>query len=112
MKFAFKIIFFLGLAVLFSSSFAWAQGSIIGAGALTCEQYSKRHIYKKNEFIIWVQGYITAYNRWNPKSANISGNQDFYAMQKWLDQYCEKNPQQYFNEALTGWLQELNKSRP
>ncbi len=112
MKFAFKIIFFLGLAVLFSSSFAWAQGSIIGAGALLCKDYSHRHIYKKNEFIVWVQGYLTAFNRWNTGHGNISGNEDFYAMQQWFDQYCEKNPQKYFNEGVTTWLEEFHSTQP
>ncbi len=76
----------------------------IGPGAILCEKYAKRPLDKKNDFILWVQGFFSAFNALDPNIKNIADQQDFHAIRVWLDDYCKNNPQQYFGEALRAYI--------
>ena len=61
-----KKLLFCGLAALLSLSTlsARAQNTSIdvGEGADFCEKYSKKPFEKKNVYIVWVQGFFSAFN--------------------------------------------------
>lgn len=89
---------------------AEAKGAIIGEGAFTCQRYASRPLDKKNDYIIWVQGYVTAYNALSPQTSNVVGNHDYNWVRLWLDGYCQKNPEKKFNDAVSALMEELLKN--
>jgi hypothetical protein len=55
----------------------------------------------------WVLGYITAFNRWAYDGSNVAVNVGPDKLFEWLDEYCNRNPQQNLSlatEALVGQL--------
>jgi hypothetical protein len=85
-----------------------SNGTIVGEGAIPCEKYLSMHIYKKNNFIIWLQGYVSAYNNFSSKTGDVIGAHDYHWVQQWLDNYCGKNPKKYFSEAVVALTDELS----
>jgi len=83
----------------------------IGQGALYCQKYAKLGLDKKNDFIIWVQGFFSAYNALDPNTFNILGVKDYHFVRKWLDTYCKANPDVYFGEAVRVLIEELYPNR-
>ncbi len=81
----------------------------IGEGAEFCKKFTSK--FKKNDFMIWVQGFFSAFNALDPHTKNIMGNRDFHYALKWLEDYCKANPKQYFGEAVRQLLNELYPSR-
>lgn len=110
-----KKLIFCGLAALLSlGSFSVrAQNTSIdvGEGADFCEKYAKKPIEKKNTYIVWVQGFFSAFNALDPKTKNITGDKDYHYVLKWLDDYCKANPKVYFGEAVRVLLEELYPTR-
>ncbi len=83
----------------------------IGEGAELCEKYAKKSLEKKNNYIIWVQGFFSAFNALDPKTKNIAGTKDYHYVRKWLDDYCKANPTMYFGEAVRMLVEELYPNR-
>ena len=107
-----KIIFSAVLAlVLLSLSYpasSLEKGIVFGKGTTLCEDYYKKSLAKKNDFVIWAQGYLSAYNSIAPDTKNVLGEKDFYWMLGELDRFCEANPQSRFNDAVVDLLQTLH----
>ncbi len=83
----------------------------IGEGAEFCEKYAKKSLDKKNNYIVWVQGFFSAFNALDPKTKNITGTHDYHYVQQWLDDYCKAHPQTYFGEAVRVLIEELYPNR-
>lgn len=103
---------FFAACVFFSpSARAETGGMDIGQGAIRCETYASKSTGKKNDFIIWVQGFFSAYNAIDPATTNIAGDKDFNWIRDWLDKYCKANPKQYFGEGVRALIDELYPTR-
>ena len=99
--------------LLLSPVFATAQSTStdVGEGAEFCEKYAKKPLEKKNAYIVWVQGFFSAFNALEPKTKNIAGTRDYNYVRQWLDDYCKANPKIYFGEAVRVLIEELYPSR-
>ncbi len=109
-----KLLFFLAAALFsLSSAAGFAQNTSldIGEGAEFCEKYAKKPIEKKNVYIVWVQGFFSAFNALDPKTKNIAGSKDYHFVRQWLDDYCKANPKVYFGEAVRVLIEELYPNR-
>ncbi|HKY63360.1 MAG TPA: hypothetical protein VJR29_08080 [bacterium] len=107
-----KRFFLLALALLALSAPLQAGTSMdIGEGAELCEKYAKKSLEKKNIYIVWVQGFFSAFNALDPKTKNIAGTKDYHYVRKWLDDYCKANPTMYFGEAVRMLIEELYPNR-
>lgn len=107
-----KRFFLLALALLVWSAPLHAGTSMdIGEGAELCEKYAKKSLEKKNIYIVWVQGFFSAFNALDPKTKNIAGTKDYHYVRKWLDDYCKANPTMYFGEAVRMLIEELYPNR-
>ena len=69
------------------------------------------HCYKQNIFNAWLNGYITAYNAYVDDTFNIIGGRDSASLNYWLANYCNKNPQSYFDAAVGHLMTELAPQR-
>lgn len=108
------LLFFVFLASLTLSarpSLAQNMSVDIGEGAELCEKYAKKPLDKKNNYIVWVQGFFSAFNALDPKTKNITGTRDYHYVQQWLDEYCKAHPQTYFGEAVRVLIEELYPNR-
>lgn len=103
----------LATLLFLSTSIGRAQNTSmdIGEGAEFCEKYAKKPIEKKNVYIVWVQGFFSAFNALHPKTKNIAGNRDYHYVRQWLDDYCKANPKIYFGEAVRVLVEELYPNR-
>jgi hypothetical protein len=111
MKKYFWFFFLLNLLIIPQSSIAQdtitqGTGIDIGLGAITCNKYASRSFDKKNDFVIWTQGFFSAFNALDPDTKNIAVEGDYRSIVKWLDDYCRANPQQYFGEAVRSLIDE------
>ena len=70
-----------------------------------------KHCYKENIFNAWLNGYITAYNAYVADTFNIVGKRDMAALNFWLANYCTKNPQSSFDNAVGHLMVELAPQR-
>ena|SRR5215831_4865645 len=94
-----------------NDSFAQNTSMDVGQGAELCEKFAKKSLGKQNDFIVWVQGFFSAFNALDPKTKNITGDKDYHYVRKWLDDYCQANPKTYFGEAVRRLIEELYPHR-
>lgn len=76
------------------------QFATYGAGDYSCSVYSaarKAGDEQENQIRQWLAGYVTAFNLIVGGTYDIFGSTDFDGMLVWLDDRCEKYP----NENLT-----------
>ena len=66
---------------------------------------------KSNTHVIWIWGYLTAYNRQTPDTYDIMAQTDTPTILLWLDNYCKQNPLTDFAEAMVSLMNELHSSR-
>lgn len=96
------------LSITATSVFA---GPIKGAGATTCGDWLKD---RKNETyypqLNWVLGFISSYNYYVYVGKNengVFGNADFSFVSTWMDNYCQKNPEQNIFAGAVKLMAEL-----
>lgn len=109
-----KLLFSLVSALLLLGpvlATAQSTSTDVGEGAEFCEKYAKKPLEKKNVYIVWVQGFFSAFNALDPKTKNIAGTRDYNYVRQWLDDYCKANPKIYFGEAVRVLIEELYPSR-
>jgi hypothetical protein len=87
------------------------SGMDIGQGAIPCKKYASLSLGKKNDYIIWVQGFFSAFNALDKTTKNIAGTRDFNSIREWLDTFCKANPDQYFGGAVRALIEELYPTR-
>lgn len=112
-KFFFINMFLFFLSLCFPLNFTPAAlavdtGKVIGEGARKCTDYLKAKGRKQNKFIVWVQGYFSAYNAIAPDITDLLGDKDWEWVRKRLKAHCEAEPGQYFNEAVIAMTVELH----
>ena len=103
------------LIFFFASSYALAamaqeepKGTVVGEGARSCKDFIKAKGKKENNFIIWVQGYFSAYNGIAPDIKNVLGDKDYHWVLETLRGYCKEDPDQYFNDAVARLVHHLH----
>lgn len=104
-------IAFLSFLLITISSFSvksYDTGTVIGEGARTCKKMAKASGRKENNFIIWVQGYFSAYNAIAPDIQNIAQDREFRWILDKLKNYCKAHPEEYFNDAVQALVLELH----
>ena len=108
-----KILIFSVILGLLSPLSIYAENTSVdvGEGAEYCEKYAKKPLDKKNVYIVWVQGFFSAFNALHPKTKNITGSRDYHFVRQWLDDYCKANPKIYFGEAVRVLIEELYPNR-
>ena len=102
------LLAFFSLILIFSTAHAVENGAVFGMGAIPCNKFLKASKSKKNDYVIWVQGYLTAYNAIAPDVTNVLEGKDFYWVLDRLDQLCKLMPEDYFNEAAVHLVGELH----
>jgi hypothetical protein len=108
MKKRLAVVSFFSLLLIFSSAHGVENGTVFGQGAIPCNKFLKASKGKKNEYLIWVQGYLTAYNAIAPDVTNVLEGKDFYWVLDRLEQLCKLMPEDYFNEAAVHLVGELH----
>jgi len=83
-------------------------GVVFGQGALPCKKFLKSSKRKKNDYVIWIQGYLTAYNAIAPDITNVLSGKDFKWVLEQVEQICQAMPDDYFNEAMVQLVFELH----
>ncbi|HCU24848.1 MAG TPA: hypothetical protein DF383_07510 [Deltaproteobacteria bacterium] len=111
MKQILALTYALGILVFSHAATAQNTAMDIGEGAELCAKYAKKSMSKKNNSIIWVQGFFSAFNALDSKTKNITGDKDYYYVLKWLTDYCKANPTMYFGEAVRVLIEELYPNR-
>ena len=87
---------------------------IMGIGNDRCGEYvSKVDEHKGIDalFTSWLNGYMTAFNRYVSNTFNIKGNSDVADLRKWLYGYCQENPSKYFEDATSALIAKLYPNR-
>jgi cell division protein YceG involved in septum cleavage len=78
--------------------------SVRGLGVTTCSKYLEDRNAKQSEkFAHWFTGFLTAYNWLKPNTYDIAPQYKSDGLLRYLDQYCEKNPEQRVIEAATSF---------
>ncbi len=111
MKKSICTLWFFSAGLLFSLPSFGGMSVDIGEGAQLCQKYAKISLEKKSDYIIWVQGFFSAFNALDPKTKNILGVKDYQFVRKWLEDHCKSNPTMYFGEAVRILIEELYPNR-
>ncbi len=88
--------------------------AIKGAGVVSCERYVTALDEKSKEYIsfaAWIDGYITAFNQFQPETFDIAPWQSTLLLTQALGRHCKKNPETRFFKTLMMMLQALNANR-
>jgi hypothetical protein len=83
-------------------------GTVVGEGAKLCQKLVKSSGNKENNFIVWVQGYFSAYNAVAPDITDVAAGRNYHWILDWLKTYCKAHPEEYFNDAVRELLKELH----
>lgn len=59
----------------------------------------------------WVAGYITAYNRQTPDTANILGNTSLQSAIQWVEKWCRASPKSNLSMAMNALTAEFHARR-
>ncbi len=84
--------------------------AVYGAGAEPCNLYLRAMQSGGKEldfFVDWSVGYLSGFNVIMPNTYNVMGETSFPEVQEWLQQHCQKYPNELFINAmikLTGVL--------
>lgn len=94
------VLMLSGYSIAANARDAQQQFAAYGVGEYSCSMYSKARAEAADEedFIRqWLAGYVTAFNLIIGDNYDIFGSTDFEGMISWLDERCQKYP----NENLT-----------
>lgn len=87
---------------------------VFGSGELTCQRWVSDRFEGNASSVqseMWVAGYLTAYNQFVFKGADIAKRFDGAAMLSWLDEYCQKRPPNTLITAAKELIQMLHRHR-
>jgi len=90
------------------------QYAIKGVGTATCQQYSDEQAKKSHrffQFVGWVNGYLSGYNRLAEQTADIVPWQSTELLAAFIASYCRKNPEARLAEATNQLIAVLAPSR-
>ena len=69
------------------------------------------HFSAQNQFNQWLDGFLTAYDMYTPDTYDIGYGKDIESMDIWLENYCAKHPDSFFNNAVESLIFELYPDR-
>lgn len=67
--------------------------------------------YAKNQFNEWLDGYLTAYDKFIPDTFDIAPDKDLDSLDSWLENYCKQHPYNLFDRAVESLTFELYTTR-
>lgn len=73
---------------------------IFGAGSLTCAAYNGASAQDKLYAETWWAGYVTAMNRSTADTYNLLGKNTVQQVNDYLKDWCMKNPNAHFAQAV------------
>jgi hypothetical protein len=82
-----------------------------GTFILARDEATQGHHLKENRYVLWFEGFVTAYNLKAPDTYDILGSTDLPLALKWLENYCRGNPQDLFALAAAKLMTELYPRR-
>jgi hypothetical protein len=84
---------------------------IVGAGAVTCQQYTNATPEQRLYAETWWAGYITALNRTTPDTYHLMGDVPSEQVNQMLSEYCTDNPNDRFAIAVHKVVERLYPNR-
>jgi hypothetical protein len=84
---------------------------IVGAGAVTCQQYTDATEQQRIYAETWWAGYITALNRATGDTYNIMGDTTAQAVNGMIAKYCADNPEMRLALAIHKVIEYLQPNR-
>jgi len=104
------------LAIMLASASAQAADPggkfhIVGAGAVTCEQYTNATPEQRLYAETWWAGYFTALNRTTDDTYHVMGQVPAEQVNEMLRAYCADNPNNRFALAVHKVAEELFPNR-
>jgi hypothetical protein len=111
-------VFFLSLADARAGATKNGNYVVYDRGQDTCGQYLDARRNDQQEatiYLIWMAGYVTAYNRFVPDTSDIlnttpsSNPAPLSGTMQWLENYCVARPMAPFMEAVVAFI---NSRRP
>ncbi len=88
--------------------------AIKGFGLQTCAEYLTQRSAQSadyHRFGGWLDGYLTAANRYEPDTFDLASWQETPIMAAWLADYCEARPDEQFIRAVTALINRLGTER-
>ena len=95
----------------------------LGVGKRTCREYMEfreKRIkdftaddYKRANHVVehWVAGYLTGHNYYVSDTYDVKGNKSIEEIKVWIEEFCRKDQNEYFAEAIIALAAELHDSR-
>ena len=69
------------------------------------------HFAVQNQFNQWLDGFLTAYDMYTPNTFDIAFGKDLESLDGWLENYCAKHPDNFFDDAVESLIFELYADR-
>jgi hypothetical protein len=107
----------VALALLVVGTGAWAadKNGNYSKRTESCGPYMKdrqsQNAAKVLNHSVWIFGYITAYNRQTPDTADIRGGTEIDGILRWLDNWCKANPSKDISDAMEAFTTEMYPRR-
>lgn len=95
----------------------------LGVGKKTCREYiefREKRIkdftpgdYERTDFVVehWVAGYLTGHNYYVSDTYDVKGKKSIEEIKAWIEEFCRKDQDEYFAEAVIALAAELHDSR-
>ena len=81
-------------------------------GFVTARDLARQgHFDAQNQFNQWLDGFLTAYDMYTPDTFDIGYGEDLNSLDGWLENYCAKHPDDFFNTAVESLIFELYPNR-
>ncbi len=90
------------------------QFAIKGMGLVTCERFVEARDAQSREYFQfggWINGYLTATNRYEQQTFDVVPWQSTGLLAGWLARFCERNPDVPFVQAVAMMVNTLGKER-
>ena len=90
-------------------------GQYVVYGNRTCWDYivyaDTGNPVELEKYLVWISGYVTAYNRLTPDTLTVLGGGDLNMAMIWLAQWCRANPKSAMDAAMHALTQEFHPRR-
>jgi len=79
---------------------------------LTARELARQgHFAAQNQFNQWLDGFLTAYDMYVPDTYDIAYGKNIESLDDWLENYCAKRPDNFFNDAVESLIFEIYPDR-
>jgi hypothetical protein len=87
---------------------------VLGQGNLSCSSWIERRAGDAVDaatMTAWTLGYVTAYNQYSANaSGDVSGGHQTEELTKWIDDYCQANPNDSFYHASAALITKFREN--